>query len=272
MDLLNKILEDFFMEVIGKDVFDLFKLLRKKDYVSEFVLAEKIGLTVNQVRNMLYRFYSYSLVDFIRKKDKKKGWYIYYWGFNTKRALEVALEHKQERLDLLTNLLQKEENNQYFNCKDCEIRLSFEQAIENDYKCPECDSVLEQDNNTRKIQRLSKLISTLEEEISKGKEIKVEEKKPEEKKSVKRKRKVTKKAKKKPKRRAKKKVVRKKKPARKKPKKRAAKRGAAKKKKPSSKKLLRKVPSKGKSKKKLKKKFVSKKPKRKAKKKPKKGK
>ncbi len=244
MDLLNKILEDFFMESIGRDVFDLFKLLRKKDYVSEFVLAEKLNLTVNQVRNMLYRFYSYSLVDFIRKKDKKKGWYIYYWGFDTKRALEVALEHKQERLDLLRGLLQKEENNHYFVCKDCEIRLSMEQAIENDYKCPECDSVLEQDNNTRKIQRLSKLISDLEEEIKKGKELKVEEKKPVEKKPVKRKRKAKKKVakkkpKKKPKKGAKKKGVRKKKPAKKKPKKTAAKRGAAKKKKSNSKKKVK---------------------------------
>ena len=181
MDLLTKLIEDFLMENAGRDVLDLVKLLKNKEPVSEFVLAEELNLTVNQVRNMLYRLYSFSLVDFIRKKDKKKGWYIYYWGFHTKRALEAALEHKQKRLGLLKGLLKKEEENQYFTCSDCDLRFDFENAVERDFKCPECDKVLIQEDNSRKKQRLMRTVSEFEEEIEKGKEIEVEAKDIEEK-------------------------------------------------------------------------------------------
>ena len=176
MKMLDKVIEDFLMENVGKDVVVLYQLLNGKEPVSEFVLAEKLTLTVNQVRNMLYRMYTYSLVDFIRKKDKKKGWYIYYWGFDNRRGLEVALEHKEKRLELLRTLLKNEETTQYFSCPDNDVRFNFETAIEHDFKCPECDKVLVQDNNSRKIQRLQKTILELENEIKEIKEVKIEKK------------------------------------------------------------------------------------------------
>ena len=66
-------LAELVREIAGKDVIPLIEFLNDKDYISEFVLADKLKLTVNQVRNMLYRLYSSNLVSFVRKKDKKKG-------------------------------------------------------------------------------------------------------------------------------------------------------------------------------------------------------
>lgn len=176
MDLLDKIVDDFISEMVGKDVLELVQYLKKRENVSEFKLAEHFNLTVNQIRNMLYRLYAHSLVDFTRKKDKKKGWYIYYWDFYLKRALDVALAHKEKRLGVLRDLLKREEGGQYFSCPDNDVRLGFEQAIEHGFKCPECDKVLVQDNNARKVQRLTKTIEELEGEIKSGREIVVEKK------------------------------------------------------------------------------------------------
>ena len=176
MDILDKIVDDFISEEIGKDVLELVQYLKKRENVSEFKIAEHFNLTVNQIRNMLYRLYSHSLVDFTRKKDKKKGWYIYYWDFYLKRAFETALAHKEKRLEVLKDLLKKEESGQYFSCPDNDVRFGFEQAIEHGFKCPECDKVLVQDNNARKIQRIMKTISELEEDIKNGRSIVVERK------------------------------------------------------------------------------------------------
>ena len=176
MGPLDKLVDDFISEVIGKDVLELVQYLKKKNNVSEFKLAERFNLTVNQIRNMLYRLYAHSLVDFTRKKDKKKGWYIYYWDFYLKRALDVALSHKEKRLEVLKSLLKREETGQYFSCPDNDVRLGFEQAIEHGFKCPECDKVLVQDNNSRKIQRLMKTVGELEEEIKNGRTIVIERK------------------------------------------------------------------------------------------------
>jgi transcription initiation factor TFIIE subunit alpha len=232
MNLLDKLIEDFISEVIGGDVLEVVRYLKKRDNVSEFKLAEKLDLTVNQIRNMLYRLYSYSLVDFTRKKDKKKGWYIYYWDFYVNRALDTALGYKKERVALLKDLLKKEETGQHFICPDKDVRLSFEQAIEHDFKCPECDKVLIQESNTRKVQTLTKSIAELEEEIKGGSEIVIEKKKP--KKSTRKKAK--------PKRKpAKRKPARKKaKPKRKSTKKKAKPKKKSAKRKPARKNLLKK--------------------------------
>src|SRR3989344_2041173 len=176
MNLLDKVIEDFLTENIGKDVIALYQLLNGKAPISEFVLAEKLNLTVNQVRNMLYRMYTFTLVNFTRKKDKKKGWYIYYWEFDKRIGLEVAVENKEKRLEILRTLVKNEETTQYFSCPGNDVRLNFETAIEHDFKCPECDKVLVQDNNSRKIQRLQKTISELEIELKEIKEIKIERK------------------------------------------------------------------------------------------------
>ena len=52
-------------------------------------------------------------MDFIRKKDKKKGWYIYYWSFDSKRAMDLALDFKKKRLKLLNSRLGREEESDY---------------------------------------------------------------------------------------------------------------------------------------------------------------
>ena len=72
-------------DVAGEDVVPLVQSLKNKKNVSEFKLAENINKEVNVARNMLYRLYDHNLVSFIRRKDKKKGWYIYYWTFNLKK-------------------------------------------------------------------------------------------------------------------------------------------------------------------------------------------
>ena len=91
MKLSNKLVEQVVTDVAGEDVIPLIKQLKNKKNVSEFKLAEALELEVNLVRNMLYRLYHANLVSFTRRKDKKKGWYIYYWTFRIKQIKYVAL-------------------------------------------------------------------------------------------------------------------------------------------------------------------------------------
>ena len=72
MGLDTETVTELVEEIAGKDVVELVELIKGKEHVSEFKIAEKLDLTVNQVRNMLYRLYSHNLVSFIRKKDKNK--------------------------------------------------------------------------------------------------------------------------------------------------------------------------------------------------------
>ena len=50
---------------------------------------------------MIYKLYHADLVEFTRKKDKTKGWYIYYWTFKLKQIRAKSREIKKIRLEKL---------------------------------------------------------------------------------------------------------------------------------------------------------------------------
>ena len=128
--LSNQLVEDVVTEVAGKDVVPLVKILRTKENQSEFKLAERIKREVNITRNMLYRLYNYNLVSFTRKKDKVKGWYIYYWTFNSNRVKDLLVKLKNNKLEKLQERLKREEHNQFYLCSNNCIRLDFDQAAD----------------------------------------------------------------------------------------------------------------------------------------------
>jgi transcription initiation factor TFIIE subunit alpha len=171
-------MEEVVAEVAGKDVLQLVRVLRNKKNVSEFTLAEAVKREINATRNMLYRLYENNLVNFIRKKDKKKGWYIYYWTFNPPRIKEIYINLKKKKLEKLLERLAREKNTQFYVCYAQEtqgdgsvkqgsvtMRLDFDQAVNYDFKCPETGQLLELEDNSDRIRQISGEIEQLKKEI-----------------------------------------------------------------------------------------------------------
>jgi len=169
MKLSNKIIEDAVVEAAGEDVLPLINALKNKKNISEFKLAENIKQEINTTRNMLYRLYQANLVSFIRRKDKQKGWYIYYWTFKPKRIKYLILELKKKRFEKLKERLDRETGNDFFMCKNKCMRLNFDQAVDFSYKCPECGSIMEQENNDEKVKDIKKEMKDLEKDVYPGK-------------------------------------------------------------------------------------------------------
>ncbi len=167
MRVTKKVIEDVVSEASGEDVVPLIRYLKDKKNISEFKIAEKIKKEVNVTRNMLYRLFEANLVSFIRKKDKTKGWYIYYWTFNSKRVKYLMYDLKRKKLDNLKSRLKREDGNYFFVCDDNCIRLDFEQATDFNFKCPECGRLVNQEDNASKIEDIKKEIKALEREIKK---------------------------------------------------------------------------------------------------------
>ncbi|MEM2915858.1 MAG: hypothetical protein QXT19_00650 [Candidatus Woesearchaeota archaeon] len=165
MKTSDKLLQEVITEVVGADVWPLVKALKNRKNVSEFKLADTIKKEINLTRNMLYRLYDQHLVMFIRKKDKKKGWYIYYWTFNPKRVKELARNLKKAKIERLKERLEREKSTNFFICANKCIRLDFDQATEFEYKCPECGEILQQEENTKRIAELEKELQKLEKEL-----------------------------------------------------------------------------------------------------------
>ncbi len=163
MRLTNKLITETISEAIGEDALPIVEFLRNKKNISEFIVAEKTKIEIHAVRNILYRMQKLNLATYKRKKDSKKGYYISYWTFNVKRIKDLAVELKKEKLEKLKERLKKEEANKncFFICQNACVRLDFEESTEQGFRCPECGSLLIQQDNTRTIDYLKERIKEM---------------------------------------------------------------------------------------------------------------
>ncbi|MEM0465499.1 MAG: hypothetical protein QXW97_02245 [Candidatus Pacearchaeota archaeon] len=178
-----KFLKSIVETLINKQAVPIIDLLIGKENVNEFLIAKKLGLTINQTRNILYKLSDFGLVSFIRKKDKKKGWYIYFWTLNTYQSLNLLEQTLRKELEQLESQLRDRKEKRYYYCRSCSIELNEESALLNDFVCSECEQVYELSDNKEIILELEKKISKIKAEIEmveierKEEEIKLEKKK-----------------------------------------------------------------------------------------------
>ncbi|MDO8556811.1 MAG: hypothetical protein Q7R96_06605 [Nanoarchaeota archaeon] len=165
MNLSRETVNQLLEEQLGKDTLPLIELIFSKENVSEFKLAEKLNITVNQVRSILYRLQEKNLVQFTRKKDKKKGWYVYFWTLDMKETRALFLKVRKKQLEYHQQQLGLEQAGSFFSCKSKCCRIPFEQALEVQFRCGECGELLNQEQNPKIQDQLKKQIEQLQHDI-----------------------------------------------------------------------------------------------------------
>lgn len=156
-----KLIQEAVTEVAGPEVVPLAKALKGRENVSEYQLASELKKEINYVRKMLYKLHDANLVSFIKKKDKQKGWYIYYWTFQNNQVKFLLNQIKKDKIEKLKERLEREKNNQFYNCKNKCVRLNFDQSADYGYKCPECGELLNLEDNSEKIKEIKEKIKLL---------------------------------------------------------------------------------------------------------------
>lgn len=160
-----KLLKTIVESLIGKQSVEIIDLLAGKKHVNEFIIAKKLKLTINQTRNVLYKLSDHGLVSFTRKKDRKKGWYIYFWTLNPYQALNLLEDGLKKRLQEQESLLKnRRESNHYF-CNNCSVEVNEETALLNNFICPECNDVYQLADNTKVIQEINDKITKLKKDV-----------------------------------------------------------------------------------------------------------
>ncbi len=165
MRLTQKKVEEIMLSILGEEGLPLIKELTGKQHVSEFELADKLKKDIKIVRKMLYLLYNHNLVSFIRKKDKIKGWYIYYWTLQPESIKFSYVKRKKELLAKLQQRLDEESKELFFTCPNRCVRLNFDQAMDFEFHCPECGELLSQENNAERIETLRKKVAEIGTEL-----------------------------------------------------------------------------------------------------------
>ena len=137
-------------------------LMDHGENTSEFLIAEKLEVPINTVRKTLYMLQDVNLVNSMRKKDKKKGWYIYYWTFDEIQARTLITKMKEQRVNNLKKRLDIEQNSEYYTCKKKCMRVTLERALENNFTCIECEKIVQVVDNSKKVKLILEELEFLE--------------------------------------------------------------------------------------------------------------
>lgn len=162
INFLKRVVEN----TAGLEAVKIVDLLYNKKDINEFLIAKKLGLTINQTRNLLYRLSHLGILSSIRKKDKRKGWYIYFWTFNILKSLEVLEQTLNNEIVGMKKQLENMQTKRYYKCKLCGREVNEEAALNTDFTCGECGEVYGLSDNKAPIEELAKKIEKLNKELN----------------------------------------------------------------------------------------------------------
>ena len=163
MVLTNKKIQEVVNLVAGPDAVRIVEFLKNKKNISEFTIAEKLKIDMQTTRTILYTRNGRNIASYIRKKDRQKGWYISYWTFSRKKVTDLIKKMRKNKIDKLKERLKKEEENlgNFYICSKACARLDFDQATDFEFKCPECGSLLNLQDNEKTIENIKEKIKEL---------------------------------------------------------------------------------------------------------------
>ncbi|MEI6731244.1 MAG: hypothetical protein WCK90_01035 [archaeon] len=161
------LLKSIVSSIVGGATSKIVDLMYGKRNVNEFLIAKKLGLTINQTRNVLYKLGDEGLVSFVRKKDRRKGgWYTYFWTINTGKSLTKFRDKMAGNVHGLEGQIQSKKTRRFYYCPNCNIELSEDNALLNEYTCQECGEILQLKDQSAEILELEKEVARLNKLLS----------------------------------------------------------------------------------------------------------
>lgn len=160
-------------DIAGEEVKQVTLVLLNADKeTTDEEISEKLDMRLNQVRKSLYKLYDLQLATFRRIRDKSTGWFVYFWTLHPERIDLFVEKKQQEVMSKLRERLEYEESNMFFTCNNPECpRVTFQEAMDNNFECEHCNGRLEAFDNEQLKQVLKDKIDEMSEIREKTKKI-----------------------------------------------------------------------------------------------------
>ena len=158
-ELLFKVIET----LMGEETVQVAVYLINNPETIDEEIAENIEMNIKTVRSCLFKLNEQNLARFRRIRNSDTGYFVYYWIFEKDKLINLIDRRKKHILKLLSQRYEYEERNLLYSCENPEcLPVVLEMAYELDFVCPSCGDPLDQQDNEKIQNYLSKLIDTLE--------------------------------------------------------------------------------------------------------------
>jgi len=134
----------------GDEYLKVARSLLKAEDATDEEIASSTGLRINMVRKVLYELFGKALITGIRVKDERKGWFVYRWR-SRRDEVENFIENQKKKIsERLQQRLDFENSSDFYHCgnDDCS-RVTFEDALEQFFKCPSCGQIVNLKKNDK---------------------------------------------------------------------------------------------------------------------------
>ncbi len=161
-DLLVKV-----ASIIGGDgAVKVVNFLGSVEEATEDEISRKTEIQLNDVRKVLYKLYNHSIVTNVKFRDKKSGWFVFKWKLQPGQVAGFVRVLKRKVLEKLERRLKYEKSHDFFSCfsPGCG-RVTFEEAVEDVFRCPKCGKPLKRFANSLVIKALEERIELLRKEL-----------------------------------------------------------------------------------------------------------
>jgi transcription initiation factor TFIIE subunit alpha len=126
--------------LIGDEGLLLIQRFPEEGEFSDEELAEVTQINLNSVRHTLYTLYERRLAEYRRIKNNETGWLTYLWRLRLDTIPVAMAEEMEAVLEKLRARERFEEENDFYRCGQCGLLVTFNQAMDVDFCCPDCGS------------------------------------------------------------------------------------------------------------------------------------
>ncbi len=170
MDPVEEVLSEpalraYIHRLVGDEGLNLLLKFPKEGEHSDEDLAASTGINLNSVRHSLYTLYEKRLAEYHRIKNNETGWLTYLWQLRIDHIFDAVREDLGVVLSKLERREKYEEENDFFICKDCQVLFTFPLAMDNDFKCPNCEKALSHFENDMLLKSLKIRIEAIKKSI-----------------------------------------------------------------------------------------------------------
>ncbi len=168
--LYETIIQDY-RTIIGDEFDENFVAVLEQLSTDFETTEEKIGAETNmpfkEIRKILYKLYDSRIATYRMVRDPNTGYIIFLWKLLPLKCSFATFKHKALlTIKSLEERIEYEKSNTFYHCgmNTCQ-RLTFDQAVEAEFRCPTCAKPLQLVDNQETINMLRKKIQELEKDI-----------------------------------------------------------------------------------------------------------
>lgn len=152
----------YLRDEVGEEGVTMAKYLQEHPHVSGVDLLESFKeQKPSAVRKTLYRMMEAHVAEYEKDTDSK-GWETFYWDLDLNEVKHILRRRWADELLHLRQQLKFEEDHQFYSCPEQHRRILFEDAMDINFHCPQCQKPMQPVRTGEVKKALEKRIAELE--------------------------------------------------------------------------------------------------------------